>query len=100
MLYLGIIAVLNKVSTMAPKELKVLRLLIDNPRGMYGSELVNRSDGALGRGTIYTLLERMVSKGYVKEIEDPPAPEYQLARTRHQITGAGRRALYSYLDTM
>jgi DNA-binding PadR family transcriptional regulator len=55
---------------MAPKELKVLRLLIDNPRGLYGSELVSRSEGYLSRGSIYTLLERLVEKGFVREVEE------------------------------
>jgi DNA-binding PadR family transcriptional regulator len=77
---------------MAPKELLVLRLLQDNPSGLYGSELVHLSDGKVGRGTVYTLLDRLVQKGMVREQDEEPSPELQLKRTRHFITGAGQRA--------
>lgn len=85
---------------MAPKELKALRLLMDNPRGLYGSELVGLSDGYLGRGTVYTLLARLVDKGFVREIEEPPSSALQMARTRHLITGAGQRAVRDYVTQM
>jgi len=84
----------------APKELKALRLLMDNPLGLYGSEFVALSEGYLGRGTIYTTLERLVEKGYVSEIEEEATSSYQLARTRHKITGAGQRAVQEYLTLM
>lgn len=77
---------------MAPKELMVLRLLMDNPGGLYGSEFVHLSSGQLGRGTIYTLLDRLVQKGMVREVEEPATTELQLQRTRHFITGQGQRA--------
>src|SRR5207249_3871894 len=63
---------------MAEKEVLVLRMLMDNIRGLYGSELVHKSGGELGRGTVYTLLERLVQKGYVREVEDPPTAALQL----------------------
>lgn len=85
---------------MAPKELKILRLLIDNPRGLYGSELVSLSNGYLGRGTIYTLLDRLVDKGFVREIEEPPTPALQMSRTRHFITGEGQTAVRDYANEM
>ena len=85
---------------MSPKELKALRLLIDHPKGLYGSEFVVRSDGFLGRGTIYTLLERLVEKGFVKEVAENATAEYQLPRTRHIITGAGRQAVNEYCELM
>jgi DNA-binding PadR family transcriptional regulator len=77
---------------MAPKELLILRLLQDNARGLYGSELVHLSGGLLSRGGIYTLLERLVDKGMVREVDEEPTPELQLRRTRHFITGQGQRA--------
>lgn len=85
---------------MAPKELKTMLLLMDNPRGLYGSELVALSDGVLGRGTIYTLLERLIDKGFVKEVEEPPSPTLQMARTRHFITALGQKAVNDYLVAM
>lgn len=85
---------------MAPKELKALLLLIDNPGGLFGSEFVNKSDGYIGRGTVYTLLERLVEKGFVDELEEPATSEYQLARTRHRINGKGQAAVIEYCSLM
>ena len=85
---------------MAPKDLKILTLLIDNPRGLYGSELVTLSNGYLSRGAIYTLLDRLVEKGFVREVEELPTPALQMSRTRHFITGAGQSAVRNYADEM
>lgn len=76
---------------MAPKELKILRLLMDNPKGLYGSELVHISDGYLSRGSVYTLLSRLVDKGFVDELEEPASSSLMLPRTRHRITASGVR---------
>jgi DNA-binding PadR family transcriptional regulator len=85
---------------MAEKEVLVLRMLMDNIRGLYGSELVHKSGGQLGRGTVYTLLERLVEKGYIREVEDPPTAALQLKRTRHVITGNGQRAFRDWAGRM
>lgn len=82
----------------ATKELLALRLLIDHSRGLYGSEFVHLSGGKLSRSTIYTLLERMVDKGFVREVEEPATPSLQLARTRHVITAQGKAAYHAFLD--
>jgi DNA-binding PadR family transcriptional regulator len=82
---------------MAPKELLALRLLIDHRDGLFGSEFVHHSEGKLTRGTIYSLLERMVDKGYVREVEEPGTASLQLARTRHLITASGRSAYKAFL---
>ena len=85
---------------MAPKDLKALILLASNSSGLYGSELVSLSKGFIGRGTVYTLLGRLVEKGLVKEVEEPPTAALQMARTRHFITGEGKRAVQEYLTIM
>jgi DNA-binding PadR family transcriptional regulator len=82
---------------MAPKELLALRLLIDNRDGLYGSEFVHHSEGKLNRGTVYSLLERMVDKGFVREVEEPASATLNLPRTRHLITGSGRHAYNAFL---
>ena len=74
---------------MASKELLVLRLLAEHPRGLYGSEMVNLTEGALGRATIYTLLQRMVDKGFLTEVVDPPTASLSMSRTRHKLTAKG-----------
>lgn len=35
-----------------------MRLLVDRPSGLYGSEFVDLSEGKLKRGSIYTTLDR------------------------------------------
>ena len=82
---------------MAPKELLALRLLLDNPHGLYGSEVVALSKGKLSRASIYTILERLGEKGFVRETVDPPEPRYLAPRTRHTITAAGQRAYHAFL---
>jgi DNA-binding PadR family transcriptional regulator len=83
---------------MAPKELLALRLLIEHPKGLYGSEFVHHSEGKLNRGTVYSLLERMVDKGFAREVEEPATATLQLARTRHLITAQGRAAYMGFLQ--
>lgn len=82
---------------MAPKELKVLGLLIEYRNGLYGSELVFHSEGSITRGSVYTLLERLVEKGYVTEEEVPPTPDLRLTRWRHKITAQGENAYNAFL---
>lgn len=60
--------------------------------------MVAISEGRLTRGTVYTLLERMISEGLVREVEEPPSASLQLARTKHYITAAGKRAYAEFLS--
>ena len=83
---------------MSPKNLLALRMLIDNPNGLYGSEMVHASGGKLTRGTIYVLLARLIEEGWVREINDPPTDQLQLARTRHVISASGKAAYNAFLS--
>lgn len=83
---------------MSPTKLLALRLLIDHPKGLYGSEFVHLSGGKLNRGTVYVLLQRMTEEGWVREIEEPPTASLQLARTRHFATAPGRAAYNAFLE--
>lgn len=82
---------------MSPKDLLALRLLIEYPKGLYGSEFVTISEGQLRRGAIYTQLDRLVDKGYVREVVDPPTSAAAMARTRHCITASGEKAYRKFL---
>ena len=82
---------------MGSHELLALRLLIENPKGLYGSEFVALSKSKLGRSSIYTILDRLVAKEWVGEIEDPPEQSYMRSRTRHVITSGGRKAYMQFL---
>lgn len=105
--YLQMYAAVGKLASvfqtnaaMSPKDLKALRLLMDHSRGLYGSEMVVLSGGFLGRGTIYTLLDRLVERGFVREIVESPTASLQMARTRHVITANGQRAVREYVEQM
>lgn len=83
---------------MAPKELLALRLLIDNPQGLYGSEIVHLSNEGIGRGTVYMLLERLAVKGHVLGVDEEPTTSLNLKRTRHFVTKAGRKACEEFVS--
>lgn len=77
---------------MSSKAQLALRLLIEHPDGLYGSELVEHSAGKISFGSAYTLLERLVEKGYVREEPKPLASTPKISRIRHVITPSGRHA--------
>ena len=52
-----------RVPSMSPTESLVMDLLRSGDR--YGLELVDASDGALKRGSVYVILARMEEKGFV-----------------------------------
>lgn len=73
---------------------------MDHPSGLYGSEMVALSGGYLGRGTIYSLLDRLIEKGFIREVVEPPTPSFQMSRTRHIITANGKLAVVNYAQEM
>jgi DNA-binding PadR family transcriptional regulator len=77
----------------ATKELLVLGLLRDTPKGLYGLELVRASDGRLQRGTVYVTLGRLEEKGYVKSIVHGKSDHPGLPRPRYSLTAQGQRVL-------
>ena len=52
-----------RLPSMSPTESLVMDLLRSGDR--YGLELVDASDGALKRGSVYVILARMEEKGFV-----------------------------------
>jgi hypothetical protein len=83
---------------MAPKELLTLRLLMDNPQGLFGSELVHLSKGGLVRGTVYTLLERLIVKDHVREVDEEPSAAFALKRSRYFVTKRGIKACQDFVQ--
>jgi PadR family transcriptional regulator PadR len=82
--------------TLPPKERLILELLVA-AGPLYGLELVERSAGALKRGTVYVTLGRMETKGFVtSEQEAMPAGAIGLPRRRYRPTGRGERALRAW----
>ncbi|NUP13972.1 MAG: hypothetical protein HOW73_48680 [Polyangiaceae bacterium] len=79
--------------SLSDKESVILGLLADLGE-LYGLELVERSDGALKRGTVYVTLARMEDKGLVVT-RPPPKGEATpgLPRPRYRITALGEQLL-------
>ena len=81
------------VVSLARKERLILELLgTEGP--MYGLQLVDRSDGALKRGTVYVTLGRMETKGLVESEQEPAPPGgIGLPRRIYRPTALGQRML-------
>jgi len=61
-------------------------------------QLVERSDGALKRGTVYVTLGRMESKGLVESEQETPAPgAIGLPRRIYRPTPLGERTLRAWM---
>lgn len=78
------------------KELLILDLLVSEGP-MYGLQLVERSRGALKRGTVYVTLGRMESKGLIESEQEPPDPgAIGLPRRFYRPTALGERVLRAW----
>ena len=77
------------------KERLILELLIsDGP--MFGLQLVERSEGALKRGTVYVTLGRMESKGIIVSEQEADPRAIGLPRRIYRPTALGERMLRAW----
>jgi len=82
--------------TLPGKERIILELLASNGP-MYGLQLVEQSEGALKRGTVYVTLGRMEAKGLVDSQQEPfPAGGIGLPRRIYRPTALGKRVLRAW----
>ncbi|MDE3154873.1 MAG: PadR family transcriptional regulator [Acidobacteriota bacterium] len=82
--------------TLPRKERLILELLATGGP-MYGLQLVERSDGALKRGTVYVTLGRMEAKGLLQSEQEPlPAAGIGLPRRIYRPTALGQRVLRAW----
>src|ERR1041384_8825092 len=67
---------MSDIARLIPRLSATERLILDLLRGgeLFGLQLVDRSDGALKRGTVYVTLGRMQDKGYVESRTEPLPP--------------------------
>ncbi len=75
--------------------LQILLALADEDRHGYRIllEIEERTGTRLGTGTLYTALQRLMSKRLIEETEERPAPDLDDARRRYyRLTPAGREA--------
>lgn len=83
----------ERVPSLSRKEAMILDMLLLNAsRGMYGLELVNKSDGRLKRGTVYVTLSRMQEKGFIESHqEEQEEGSIGLPRRLYKPTGFGQK---------
>jgi len=82
--------------TLPAKERLILEFLVSNGP-MYGLQLVECSDGALKRGTVYVTLGRMEAKGLVESQQEPVLPgAIGLPRRIYRPTALGKRMLRAW----
>jgi DNA-binding PadR family transcriptional regulator len=74
------------------KEAVVLELLSQSSE-MYGLEMVKASQGALRRGSVYVILDRLEHKGFVTSRAQRQRGSPGMPRRLYRATGLGRRAL-------
>ena len=85
------------IGKLSPKELVIMRLLLEESKGLYGLEIVSRSNNAIKRGSVYVLLDRLEDKGFVTSKRvDPPKSQGGLARPLYSPTGEGMRIVDAY----
>ena len=78
------------------KEQTILELLASEGP-MYGLQIVERSGGALKRGTVYVTLGRMEAKRFVESEEQPlPPGGIGLPRRIYRLTALGERMLRAW----
>ena len=77
-------------------EQTILELLVDE-RDLFGLQIVERSRGAVKRGTVYVTLGRMQEKGYVESRTEKLAPgAIGLPRRLYRPTANGAAVLKAW----
>lgn len=85
----------GKVLRLSGTEFQIMRLLANNGgREMYGLELVAKSEGAVKKGTVYVLLDRLEDRGYVKSRKEQT--EATIPKRMYRITGLGSQVLNAW----
>ena len=80
---------------LSPTEHLILELLSGDE--MFGLQLVEESNGALKRGTVYVTLGRMEAKGLVESQQEPVPPGgIGLPRRIYRPTALGERMLRAW----
>ena len=80
-----------------PKKERFILELLTSEGPMYGLQLVEHSEGALKRGTVYVTLGRMETKGLVASQQEPlPPGGIGLPRRIYRPTALGKRMLRAW----
>jgi DNA-binding PadR family transcriptional regulator len=87
---------IDRVMAFTPTEFEVLLALAAGDRHGYGL----MSEIRIGPGTLYTLLDRMLERGLVRESPQRPSPGEDQRRRYYRLTKAGRRDLAAEVDRL
>jgi DNA-binding PadR family transcriptional regulator len=90
---------MSEIARLVPRLSATERLILDLLREseQFGLQLVDRSEGALKRGTVYVTLGRMEAKGLVESHQEPlPSAGIGLPRRIYRPSALGRRALSAW----
>lgn len=74
------------------KEIDVLRILKDEPQGAPSLTIIAKSEGRIGRCSIYLLLASLEEKGFVK-VKEVPSALSTFPKPIFFITATGQRSL-------
>ena len=86
--------VMAKAEWPTPAEMRVMQTLQDNPAGLYGLEIVEKSEGGVKRGSVYVFLGQLEEKGFVRVLPTKKAPQSGgLPRPKYQLTAEGTRVM-------
>ena len=87
---------MSTTPTLPPKERLILELLVAQGP-LFGLALVERSGGAIKRGTVYVTLGRLENKGLIRSEQEPAHPgAIGLPRRIYRVTGLGERVLRAW----
>ena len=80
---------------LSKKELCILTIMDDARGGLYGLEIARKSEGAIGRGTVYVTLARLEQQRLVEsqQAEKPPGHLAVHPHRFYSLTPKGRRVL-------
>lgn len=84
----------RRLPSMSPTESLVLELLRGRER--YGLELVDRSGGALKRGSVYVILARMEEKGFIESWQEHRPRASGVPRRLYRTTPYGLKVHDAY----
>ena len=86
----------QRIPRLPPKERLILEMLV-SVGPLYGLQMVEHSEGALKRGTVYVTLGRMEAKGFIESEQETPSPgAIGLPRRIYRPTGFGERVLRAW----
>src|SRR5260221_12891945 len=82
---------------LTPTEQLILETLIASPKPMFGQKLVVASKGRIKRGTVYSTLYQLETRGYASsEVEKLIVPEAGRPHRLYRVTELGARVVRAY----